>query len=728
MLLTDEIAENVFEEMDCDDPVKLVIKDPPTEPKLEYPNNNEIFFFRGECSVPEFKWEEPDDWGWVGEEVEPRYYINVFKEKNLVKSKELESSSISGLGCFHEGKYSWEVIAAPDIVNVSSGTRYFEMCDIGDIGVLKAENPVDGTFVDTNVAVSWIQPTKESKCVPDSYYSYSILLTKEGSKIKSAQVPYSETNFEFKDLDDGTYSWEIVTNGPLNSTSNKVGRKFKVCTKSAPEPPSGLYINEGDSIICSKETNENQELSFAWVKPSFEGKACTENSQGMEYTVVLCNLSEKTCKNHTTNETRLSLTTIPCVSSGYNVSVYANNGFADSTPATHKFSVCSRSKPAKPVVDSVSEANYCTSNTSITWSLGDWGSPCDDSAKRTFKIKYGSKTLEQSEDYFTKTPDNKYTFNTTLDEGAWDVYVTACTLDELCSQSDKATVNASIIPEINVTNVTSDSKSISFSWSTDSRFISCSKGSDFKYTLVYKVGDDGEEKFISGISVEENVTQNITFSSEMIYWHIVLNNSNGEEISTEQDQYGMCKVVEPNWGANVDPLVSPEDGAVIFGNVVLEWAKVESFGIACKTVDSSGVNSVKDNDSPKNYTVSVNEIAYDTNSSTTTITKNISTYGNHTWGVTARNSNASVSSKNKTFCRANYPPVIEAKCPKGPYIKTSLSWALKGGEKCKIKAKFIFTLISHNHFNYLSQRNVRPRLRVQGQVWSRKFRNQGFVI
>lgn len=615
------------------------------------------------------------------------YTVNISGGSDANIQVDLNSVTFYKPQCLTEGQHAWVVSANPDQRPVPSEEQLFYVCAVNKIGAMTLKSPANGEYVGKTVTLSWDKPDKNTDCAPESVYNYSITVKSDaGTEIHTKQ--FAETGLVLGNLEEGTYQWKVETVGPAGESSSSSERKFHVCVQRAPSSPRSLgIVDEGESpIVCYGESGDYK-LAFSWSEPTDKGEQCTANPQKIKYRVELHNSSGKVYEDN--DATSGDKITLPCVTSDYSVLVYANNGYSDSDPDTHDFSICSRRKPDAPEVrSSSSEVNHCRSTTEISWSHHSWGSSCNESKGKLFKI---TCTMGGKKESYTVVPatldDSSYTYNATLDEGTWDVSVVACTLDgELCSDPGTGTVTASAIPEAVSPDVTNDGHNIVFSWATDSNFMACANKGDFKYTLEYKI--DGAKTIVPEISVKESVSHTIGINYGMIEWRVILSSPYDEGITTEMEPYSAssdCVIVEPKWAKLDKALSSPEDGSFVIEDVTFEWTKVYQFGVACKEnrSEETGViyNYVKDDYAAKYYLVNANGVTYNVNSDTTSVKGDLSAYGEYTWNVTAYNGNVSASTPTRTFCRANSLPVFTVNCPQGPYIENKLNWTIASG--CK---------------------------------------------
>lgn len=664
--------------MNCE-AFEFVIKNPPTEPTLDKPDEGEKFYYSWNdgCYTPTFSWNQPDNWGWLGEKdtISQVYYLDAFNGETLVNSKRVETIKSSDFHCFREGDYTWKVMASPHTVNVSSKERHFSVCEVGKIGEFTNISPTgenEYDYVDVNFTLSWDKPSKGSNCVPDSNYSYLITI-KKGNTVMNYTEQFNNPKLSIKDFGEGNYKWKVEAIGPMGVTSSSKEYKLKVCVNKKPGSPDNLKLSTTD-IKCL-EGDEDKGFYLSWKEPS-KGEACAKTTQELTYRAEVCDTKNRICTNYTSKALGCTIN-VSCTSTDYKVFLYANNSYAESEPAVYDFSVCSRSKPNKPEVVSVTNDNYCSSKTEIKWTHNGWGSDCDTSDK-VFNISYGDTSFFKNTSEVATATEGSYLIKETLAEGSWDISISACRILNsayLCSDPGKGTVKASLIPQIIVSNITNDEEHITFSWTTDSRFAKCTNKGDFTYTLIYK--DDKGEFNISNILVEDSVSINISLTYKTLYWHINLSSPNDWGVSTTPEHYSAsndCEVMEPEWPDN--PLSKPENKDTIFDKVSFEWNGVDTFGVVCKQnkINETHYNYIRDNSQPSNYTVYVDDKELGVTSDTNLFKDTPWDYGEHTWYVKANYGNVTASTLPQTFCFANNPPAITSFCPQKPITDKKLFW------------------------------------------------------
>ena len=695
-MFLDEIDAQTYEVLECGE-VSFTVNNPPQAPSPQSPGNYSVVYCTAlaGCRNQNFTWKEPSDWGWLGEgkQVLHEYSFDLFKGETAKKENETVYNTYYAPLCLEEGQYKWRVAAKPDTKAIYSDYQYFSVCAVNPIDPLRVTHPQNGEYVGRDVTISWEKPNKNTECANDSEYSYFITIEGPSRYNEGKTLPFNETELVLTNLEEGDYKWKIEARGPADEVSSTDDYKFHVCVPRAPSAPMKLTLAKMSTTICTAG-NENHKLAFSWEGPTDEGSQCVDKPQALKYRMEVYNSSGKIDEHpEIVSGTEIS---VPCAAGNYKVLLYADNSFSDSVPAEYNFVICPQSKPAQPTVHSILNAGYCSTTTKISWSHDDWGESCDASRASMFKIECtqeGKTPYKDSINITAALLKDTYSEVIKLDEGVWDVSITACTLDgKLCSEPGRGTVNASMIPKIVNPEANNDGEKITFSWTTDDRTLDCLRSVEFKYTIVLYI--DEKENCSSVLPVTKDVAFEIPINYDTIQWRVTLNRSGDEGITMEMDPYSAgedCKIVKPKWVKMTNALVEPGLNSVVFGDVTFKWSEVDSFGVACRedAENEAEIKYIKDNNATRRYTVTVGDTVFNASSDVTSITEQLSTYGYHTWNVTAHNGNVSTSTPAQSFCHANNPPDFKAICPEGFYLDDVLSW---DAVDCKNNAFSLFQI------------------------------------
>ena len=681
---------------------EVVIANPPATPALSSPENGHVFYFHQSQTLhsPNFKWSNTNDWGWSPSKKDKKSYVLNFVNETGGSSFSGNPKDTNGEFKFDtgllDGDYEWSVTAKlGSYKSQPSETRSFKVCTVGDIGAITQTYPEKDAYIpEKEVTFTWTEPDFGSTCAEASLYKYSIMVYKTGDLIKTEPVDRGQTSATIRFEEEEVYTWKIVATGPLGVSSPVSESKFTICTKQKPDPPPSLGADKSETTSCVE--NEVISYRFFWNRPGNIGKNCYEPAESIpiNYTVQICDNTG--CLDSETTRAIEYKKDITCGTMNYNITVRTYNGYDYSEPVTMPFSVCQKTAPTKPVINEI-PMNYCRTNTEVSWSLADLGEYCIKSeASNTFELVF-TKGEEQKTAEVLYSENGTYTQAFSLEEGEWEVIVTAKSKNGLKASSDPKRFRASMIPvPQNLAGSYLGGNEAKVQWEMDNEILNCENRESYKYIVEYSCNGAGEPQILD-IEQTECTISNV---NGQVDWQITLT-KNGENVSVVYDTFNTdenCVETKPKWNNPNNVLISPGEEPV-FGSVTFSWNGARP-GVAC--VDRTNENGktrrdlVVDSSAKKGYYVNVGDRVEETNKTTITM-ENISA-GNYEWYVVAFvGSVTSEPTETKTFCLADQPPVpvVHEYNPFNPNI---VSW---DKAECKRqKSSILFFRIHSSHFTF----------------------------